>query len=92
MNPVDALSRVIEGELLFSVTSGTRHLERALPGRAVLRQGPEVRGALSALKSDDLTNLRRDDLSVCMNVLLRDERETQEFLRRQNRAIARQRA
>jgi hypothetical protein len=85
LDPVSALDRVISSTLLTTWQRG----ERKLPGRAILHQSASVREALSNLKSADVANLRRDDLALFSDVYLKDDREKQEFLRRQERMLAR---
>ena len=52
-SPVDTLHNIISRELLLSTN---RRGERALPGRAILRQRPETREVLATLKSQDIAN------------------------------------
>jgi hypothetical protein len=86
IDPVEELNRIVSFEILI----GSNHRgERALPGRAIMRQSAAVREALSTLKSRDVENLRRDDLALFSHVYLKDTRELQDMIRRQSRALAR---
>jgi len=88
IDPVTALGMVISCTLLTT----WQHGERKLPGRAIMRQSARVREALSNLKSEDVANLRRDDMALFGNVSVASDRELQDIIRRQSRALARLRS